>query len=218
VRYCAHCGSQLSALRADRNALYCSDSCRVLAFRANKVEQARAVLDTLREPPPPLSARAVTAALNSPDPVGSGWEARRDWVLKHHDAAVKSFGPDVITAAARPVPAGTCRWHIATMAARVHGTKSPTYDRATRLLLGDACPRCISAIRAGLKARVDSVRGTSAVPTAGQGRPAGLITARRGVPPSRYGVTAGGGGVCCQIFADTGNKHWRGCPTRRERR
>ena len=159
TRLCPECGSQLGALKPART-IYCSNSCKVAAFRSNRMEQAKHALELLREPPTPPSVRALAAAASSEDPIGNGWKARLAYVARNEPTVVSSFGMAVLTASARPTSAGTCRWCIASNDARVHRLKPPTYDSATRLLLGTPCTRDLKFIRAQMNAHVNAGRKT----------------------------------------------------------
>jgi hypothetical protein len=81
------------------------------------------------------------------------------------------FGQDVITAAAQPLPAGTCRSCLALMDGRVHDREHQVArTTAGRFLVGNGCPRCQQALetldrkpcqfcktREGLRAMPDAV-------------------------------------------------------------
>jgi len=157
TRLCPECGSQLGALKPAR-AIYCSNSCKVAAFRSNRMEQAKRVLTLLREPPTPPSVRALAAAASSEDPIGNGWKARLAYVARNEPTIVDSFGMAVLTASVRPASAGTCRWCIASNDSRVHKLKPPAYDSATRLLLGTPCQMDLAFIRSQMDVRVNAGR------------------------------------------------------------
>jgi hypothetical protein len=176
---------------------------------ASDLEVARAARTWLDSPP--VNDRTLTASMT-----GRLHEA----LVDAQPIALYRFGIATLRAASRSVPAGCCRWGAADRDARVHGTTRPRLDQATRELVGRPCKRCVMRLRAELKTRVDSGRGSMAVPAAGTvGRRAQdpPKMAGRGAPPSRYGVTASASGVCCETFRATGDKHWTGCVTRRRR-
>jgi hypothetical protein len=60
----------------------------------------------------------------------------------------KIWGLDVLTAAAKKFPVGTCRTCFARSAASVHESMAPRDTPACRVLLGPACTVCASAFAA----------------------------------------------------------------------
>jgi hypothetical protein len=98
-----------------------------MEFRKNKVIRAETARELLAEPV------GLTASLGD-DPMGDTWQDRVAWVAEHNPTIVQSFGMAVLTASARPLPAGSDRWLYAladATEARVSGVpehKLPTYD------------------------------------------------------------------------------------------
>ncbi len=65
-----------------------------------------------------------------------------------HPAAWRTFGPDVLTAAATRVEAPGCRWDLLRARLRVARKDEPRRSRALDLLLGPPCPSCASRLDA----------------------------------------------------------------------
>jgi hypothetical protein len=117
----------------------------------DKLMQAETARELLAEPV------GLTASVDD-DPRGRTWQDRVAWVARNNPTIVKSFGMAVLTASGRPLPAGSDRWLYPLSDAIVHGHKLPTYDRATRMLLGDPSPQAIEVLRTVAKRRVDAGR------------------------------------------------------------
>jgi hypothetical protein len=125
-----------------------------MAFRKNKVQQAETARELLAEPV------GFTASVEE-DPRGRTWQDRVNWVARSNPTILRTFGMAVLSASGRPLPAGADRWTLAITDAKVHNLKFPTYDRATRILLGDPSPLAIQQLRKEAKARVDRGRTSS---------------------------------------------------------
>ncbi|GAA5119287.1 hypothetical protein [Haloechinothrix salitolerans] len=110
-------------------------------------------------------ARGLLASLR-PDSIGDGWNhpgttvaARVDFARRFHACSWGRFGEDVITAAAKNVTG--CRWCVAQASAKAYGRERPRYSKATALLLGEPCRKCVNAWRervAAFAARVEARR------------------------------------------------------------
>jgi hypothetical protein len=168
VKFCLECGSQLSELRTSR-AVFCpGGACKIAHWKRNQLAQAERAVQLLAPAPDSPSWRAMVAALENPDPRGSTWTDRLDYVIRTEPAIVESFGPAALRASARPIPAGVCRWCLADADARVHGSRRLQLSTATRKLLGVPCKQCLQRMRDEAAVRVDAAR-TPARGTPGQG-------------------------------------------------
>jgi hypothetical protein len=83
------------------------------------------------------------------------WLERVERVKHFRPDLRDAFGESVIVAAAKPMPAGACRYCHAVLFARVHKVKLPQFDAATQSLLGTPCGECLTAVRDQLVAAVN---------------------------------------------------------------
>ena len=136
---CGYCARSLKG--RSPAAKFCSASCRTFAIRASKERDWSWHANLIRE--------SMTS--------GDGWRESVARVRESYSRSFELFGPDVIAAAARPLPSGACRWHLALATATV-SERSLTVQRGAfaglRLLLGDPCEKCVRRLRADLTARV----------------------------------------------------------------
>jgi hypothetical protein len=99
-----------------------------MEFRKNKVIRAETARELLAEPV------GLTASLGD-DPMGDTWQDRVAWVAEYNPTIVQSFGMAVLTASARPRPAGSDRWLYAladATEARVSGVPGQVADLRPR--------------------------------------------------------------------------------------
>jgi hypothetical protein len=178
------------------------------------MDMARAVVDMLRDDYwseqaeaartpggyPSLAASAITEAFDRQAEIGNDRKGR--W--HGHLMQIKALRPDAVaeltesavTAACRPVSAGTCRWCVALAEAGMRDEKL-TPDAALSQLLGPRCKKC--------QALVASVASSTATATA---------TTRAGLAVSPALATNHKNCTTCQIgeLAAAEAKRTRGAP------
>jgi hypothetical protein len=142
MSFCEHCGGALMGTQRSTRR-FCSDKCRAANYRRDKTALARHVLNVIGRD---LDARVAFAGFMAP----ASWQDAIRLVELYHPAAWSHFGPEVVRAAAQPLPQGTCRSCMAIMDARVHNREA-TVARVLqtapgRLLVGGGCSRCKQAL------------------------------------------------------------------------
>lgn len=91
-------------------------------------------------------------------PEGRSSAARIAFTRRYLGTAMERFGEPVMVAAATNVTQGACKWCLARSYATAHRQAFPKVTAATRALLGEPCPRDISAFRKRLAGHVAAAR------------------------------------------------------------
>lgn len=155
-RLCAACGRALVGRVSGTK--YCDNTCRSKAFRTGRRALVADARELLAEPTPnrhdDVDPETLTAALAT----APSWKDRLQRVVTRRPDILDALGLPALTAAARPLPVGTCRHCVARSYATVHELPPPSSEHGLMDLLGAPCPICTERIRADLNARVDAAR------------------------------------------------------------
>jgi predicted nucleic acid-binding Zn ribbon protein len=154
TRTCAECGAALTGKRP--NQVYCGDRCRQRGHRSQRRRLAGEVtgwfsgqLSTNAEPITRLADHMARTADGTP-----GWRAQVAQLMAYRPDVAEAFGSAVLTACAAPLPATQCRTCYSVMLAEMTDAPLPVPDAANRALLGELCPRCLTALRQAARLRM----------------------------------------------------------------
>jgi hypothetical protein len=158
MRICLNCGRKLEPNSHPRRR-YCSDRCKMVAHRDPSVRMADEALEVLK----PSQEMLVAGGFMDP---GIHWHDRLGFLKLHYPTIWQTFGEDALSAAAQPLPAGTCRW-CWSWALAVPGNRRKLLAKAmvtpgARRLLGAPCKGCTERVLKLMDARMKTGRSAAA--------------------------------------------------------
>ncbi len=161
MRACLNCHEPLDPGSHPRRR-YCSDRCKLAAHRDPTVRMADQALEIL-QPKTVLAGGFM-------DP-GVHWRDRLSFLRTHYPTVWDAFGEDALTAAAQPLPAGTCRW-CWSWALAMPGNRRQLLAKAmmkpgARRLLGTPCKDCTGHVLKMLDGRMKTGRSAAATRSGG---------------------------------------------------